>query len=409
MKGSEPTNGSLEVSFGVCRHAASGDWGLAGSFAGLQNPPQGSPTSIIDNIWPGRLRLLTSSQPPRQNWRPTRLARHEGSHRAFWLRKLLRTLRSYCESESRSGPCRNDRDGCLFSICPSVFQPSASWGTSAQSKKRQLCFLRAKFWRKDPLSAHHRKIHRPGRRRWDRMLEKIIDERLNPVAQEHEARGSFLPPSKDQQFLPFSTNFASISLNGLVWKTGGRLQSREMHLKVFASWAHSFDCCLHGQIRSDGKATDISFSSQCGPDWSIDPDTLTLQKLAPGIRGDGRLRLRHRSGWNPSGQLRAASRRGCGDYFSARLRGACRHAHSWIFGRRHRPTIRRRQCSTTCANTRPALNAFVQACLRTPWSKAFSRATSDPARSPACEQLAAWFCRDLVPMQLFRQQKSTEA
>ena len=151
------------------------------------------------------------------------------------------------------------------------------------------------------------------------------------------------------------------------------------------------------------------FPVNVGRTGAFTPTPRLCRDCPPGTPGDGRLHLRHRNGWNPSRAIfKCHFQTKLQKSFLSTARDARRRAHCWIFGRRHQPKIRQRRCSTKCASAHPAWNAFGQARSHTSLSKAFSRQPVTPY-SVACLRAAREVvCRDLVPMQLFRQQKSTE-
>ncbi|MFP5445431.1 MAG: hypothetical protein ACLGIY_17885, partial [Betaproteobacteria bacterium] len=161
------------------------------------------------------------------------------------------------------------------------------WGTSAQSTAPTV-FSSAEILAEDPQPITGRAIDQEGGDGTE-CWETNIDERLNPVAQEHEARGVLLATIEDQQFLPFSNNrlneFERACL-GKWWQAAiARDAAENLRLLGAFVWIAVYTA---KSVRM--AANEISFSGQCGPDWSIHPDTLTLQRLPP----------RHPRGWKAS-------------------------------------------------------------------------------------------------------------
>lgn len=275
-EGSEPDKRLVEVSWSL-RQAVSGDWDWRDLFAGLR-PPSGSLSIYRQHLAWEAAALVGKLE----------LASNEGPGVKAHI-KLLRTLRSYCESE----PIRADRAELLtakgaFPQYARLFSSRQHpWGTSAQSTAPTV-FSSGEILAEDPQPITGRSIDQDGGEGTE-CWEAKIDERLNPVAQEHEARGVLLATIEDQQFLPFSTNrlnqFERACLENWWQAAIARDAPESFRLLGAFIWIAVYTA---KSVRM--AATDISFSSQCGPDWSIDPDTLTLQKLAP----------RHPRGWKAS-------------------------------------------------------------------------------------------------------------
>lgn len=275
-EGSEPDRRVVEVSWSL-RQAASGDWAWRDLFARLR-PPSGSLSIYRQHLaWEaatqvGKLELASNAGP--------------GTKAHI---KLLRTLRSYCESE----PIRAGRSETL--TAKGVFSQYARlspgrehlWGTSAQSTAPTV-FSPGEILAEDPQPITGRFIDQDGGEGTE-CWEAKIDERLNPVAQEHEARGVLLATIEDQQFLPFSTNrlnqFERACLENWWQAAIARDAPESLRLLGALVWIAVYTA---KSVRM--AATDISFSSQCGRDWSIHPDTQTLQRLPP----------RHPRGWKAS-------------------------------------------------------------------------------------------------------------
>ncbi|MFP5444804.1 MAG: hypothetical protein ACLGIY_14615, partial [Betaproteobacteria bacterium] len=203
--------------------------------------------------------------------------------------KLLKTLRSYCESDPiRAGRAEMQSATGVFSQLARLSSSREHlWGSSSQSKQ-PIVFSSGEILAEDPQPITGRSIDQDGGDGTE-CWETNIDERLNPVAQEHEARGVLLATIEDQQFLPFSTNrlnqFERACLEKW-WQTAIAPDTPEsLRLLGAFVWIAVYTA---KSVRM--AATDISFSSQCGPDWCINPDTLTLQRLAP----------RHPRGWKAS-------------------------------------------------------------------------------------------------------------
>lgn len=194
-EGSEPDKRLVEVSWSL-RQAVSGDWDWRDLFAGLR-PPSGSLSIYRQHLAWEAAALVGKLE----------LASNEGPGVKAHI-KLLRTLRSSCESE----PIRADRAELLtakgaFPQYARLFSSRQHpWGTSAQSTAPTV-FSSGEILAEDPQPITGRSIDQDGGEGTE-CWEAKIDERLNPVAQEHEARGVLLATIEDQQFLPFSTNHA---------------------------------------------------------------------------------------------------------------------------------------------------------------------------------------------------------
>ena len=203
--------------------------------------------------------------------------------------KLLKTLRSYCESDPiRAGRAEmQSATGVFAQLARLSSSREHLWGSSSQSKQ-PIVFSSGEILAEDPQPITGSAIDQDGGDGTE-CWETTIDEHLNPVAQEHEARGVLLATIEDQQFLPFSTNrlnqFERACLENWWQAAIARDAPESFRLLGAFIWIAVYTA---KSVRM--AATDISFSSQCGPDWSIDPDTLTLQKLAP----------RHPRGWKAS-------------------------------------------------------------------------------------------------------------
>lgn len=275
-EGSEPDKRLVEVSWSL-RQAVSGDWDWRDLFAGLR-PPSGSLSIYRQHLAWEAAALVGKLE----------LASNEGPGVKAHI-KLLRTLRSYCESE----PIRADRAELLtakgaFPQYARLFSSRQHpWGTSAQSTAPTV-FSSGEILAEDPQPITGRSIDQDGGEGTE-CWEAKIDERLNPVAQEHEARGVLLATIEDQQFLPFSTNrlnqFERACLENWWQAAIARDAPESLRLLGALVWIAVYTA---KSVRM--AATDISFSSQCGPDWSIHPDTQTLQRLPP----------RHPRGWKAS-------------------------------------------------------------------------------------------------------------
>ncbi|WP_431150954.1 hypothetical protein [Acidovorax facilis] len=275
-EGSEPDKRLVEVSWSL-RQAVSGDWDWRDLFAGLR-PPSGSLTIYRQHLTWESAALIGKLE----------LASNDGPGVKAHI-KLLRTLRSYCESE----PIRAGRSETL--TAKGAFSQYARlslgrvhlWGTSARSTAPTV-FSSSEIMAEDPQPITGRSIDQDGGEGTE-CWEANIDERLNPVAQEHEARGVLLATIEDQQFLPFSTNrlnqFERACLENWWQAAIARDAAESLRLLGGLVWIAVYTA---KSVRM--AATDISFSSQCGPDWSIHPDTLTLQRLPP----------RHPRGWKAS-------------------------------------------------------------------------------------------------------------
>ena len=275
-EGSEPDKRVIEVAWSL-RQAVSGDWDWRELFSRL-HPPSGS-ASIYRQHLALEAKTLTRKLEQEANKAVGMSARI----------KLLKTLRSYCESDPiRAGRAEmQSATGVFAQIARLSSSREHLWGSSSQSKQ-PIVFSSGEILAEDPLPITGSVIDQDsgdGTECW----ETTIDEHLNPVAQEHEARGVLLATIEDQQFLPFSTNrlnqFERACLENWWQAAIARDAPESFRLLGAFIWIAVYTA---KSVRM--AATDISFSSQCRPDWSIDPDTLTLQKLAP----------RHPRGWKAS-------------------------------------------------------------------------------------------------------------
>lgn len=273
---SEPDKRVVEVSWSL-RQAASGDWDWRDLFVGLR-APSGSLSIYRQHLAWEAAALVGKLE----------LASNQGPGVKAHI-KLLRTLRSYCESESiRAGRVETLTARGAFSqyarLSPGREHLS---GISAQSTAPTV-FSSGEILAEDPQPITGRAIDQEGGDGTE-CWETNIDERLNPVAQEHEARGVLLATIEDQQFLPFSNNrlneFERACLEKWWQAAIARDAAENLRLLGAFVWIAVYTA---KSVRM--AATDISFSSQCGPDWSIHPDTLTLQRLPP----------RHPRGWKAS-------------------------------------------------------------------------------------------------------------
>lgn len=275
-EGSEPDKRVIEVAWSL-RQAVSGDWDWRELFSRL-HPPSGS-ASIYRQHLALEAKTLTRKLEQEANKAVGMSARI----------KLLKTLRSYCESDPiRAGRAEMQSATGVFSQLARLSSSREHlWGSSSQSKQ-PIVFSSGEILAEDPQPITGRSIDQDGGDGTE-CWETNIDERLNPVAQEHEARGVLLATIEDQQFLPFSTNrlnqFERACLEKW-WQTAIAPDTPEsLRLLGAFVWIAVYTA---KSVRM--AATDISFSSQCGPDWCINPDTLTLQRLAP----------RHPRGWKAS-------------------------------------------------------------------------------------------------------------
>lgn len=275
-EGSEPDKRVIEVAWSL-RQAVSGDWDWRELFSRL-HPPSGS-ASIYGQHLALEAKTLTRKLEQEANKAVGMSARI----------KLLKTLRSYCESDPiRAGRAEMQSATGVFSQLARLSSSREHlWGSSSQSKQ-PIVFSSGEILAEDPKPITGSAIDQDGGD-WTECWETTIDEHLNPVAQEHEARGVLLATIEDQQFLPFSTNrlnqFERACLENWWQAAIARDAPESFRLLGAFIWIAVYTA---KSVRM--AATDISFSSQCGPDWSIDPDTLTLQKLAP----------RHPRGWKAS-------------------------------------------------------------------------------------------------------------
>ena len=178
-----------------------------------------------------------------------------------------------------------------------AFHPVASiFGVHPPKVNSRLCFRRAKFWRKipspspeDPSTRMEAMGPNAGKQtlmsasiRWLRNMKHVV---------------CFLPPSKTSNSCR-SAPTGSISLNVLAWKNGGRLQSRQIHPKVFASWAHSFGSLSTRPSPFGWQRPTSPFPVNVGRTGAFTPTPRLCRDCPPGTPGDGRLHLRHRNGWN---------------------------------------------------------------------------------------------------------------
>lgn len=275
-EGSEPDKRVIEVAWSL-RQAVSGDWDWRELFSRL-HPPSGS-ASIYRQHLALEAKTLTRKLEQEANKAVGMSARI----------KLLKTLRSYCESDPiRAGRAEmQSATGVFAQLARLSSSREHLWGSSSQSKQ-PIVFSSGEILAEDPQPITGSVIDQDGGDGTE-CWETTIDEHLNPVAQEHEARGVLLATIEDQQFLPFSTNrlnqFERACLENWWQAAIARDAPESFRLLGAFIWIAVYTA---KSVRM--AATDISFSSQCGPDWSIDPDTLTLQKLAP----------RHPRGWKAS-------------------------------------------------------------------------------------------------------------
>ncbi|ODS67143.1 MAG: hypothetical protein ABS37_00930 [Acidovorax sp. SCN 65-108] len=275
-EGSEPDKRVIEVAWSL-RQAVSGDWDWRELFSRL-HPPSGS-ASIYRQHLALEAKTLTRKLEQEANKAVGMSARI----------KLLKTLRSYCESDPiRAGRAEmQSATGVLAQLARLSSSREHLWGSSSQ-RKQPIVFSSGEILAEDPQPITGSAIDQDGGDGTE-CWETTIDEHLNPVAQEHEARGVLLATIEDQQFLPFSTNrlnqFERACLENWWQAAIARDAPESFRLLGAFIWIAVYTA---KSVRM--AATDISFSSQCGPDWSIDPDTLTLQKLAP----------RHPRGWKAS-------------------------------------------------------------------------------------------------------------
>ncbi|MFN7023624.1 MAG: hypothetical protein ACK4QP_03720 [Pseudorhizobium sp.] len=275
-EGSEPDKRVIEVAWSL-RQAVSGDWDWRELFSRL-HPPSGS-ASIYRQHLALEAKTLTRKLEQEANKAVGMSARI----------KLLKTLRSYCESDPiRAGRAEmQSATGVFAQLARLSSSREHLWGSSSQSKQ-PIVFSSGEILAEDPQPITGSAIDQDGGDGTE-CWETTIDEHLNPVAQEHEARGVLLATIEDQQFLPFSTNrlnqFERACLENWWQAAIARDAPESFRLLGAFIWIAVYTA---KSVRM--AATDISFSSQCGPDWSIDPDTLTLQKLAP----------RHPRGWKAS-------------------------------------------------------------------------------------------------------------
>ena len=275
-EGSEPDKRVIEVAWSL-RQAVSGDWDWRELFSRL-HPPSGS-ASIYRQHLALEAKTLTRKLEQEANKAVGMSARI----------KLLKTLRSYCESDPiRAGRAEmQSATGVFAQLARLSSSREHLWGSSSQSKQ-PIVFSSGEILAEDPQPITGSVIDQDGGDGTE-CWETTIDEHLNPVAQEHEARGVLLATIEDQQFLPFSTNrlnqFERACLENWWQAAIARDAPESFRLLGAFIWIAVYTA---KSVRM--AATDISFSSQCRPDWSIDPDTLTLQKLAP----------RHPRGWKAS-------------------------------------------------------------------------------------------------------------
>ncbi len=275
-EGSAPDKRVIEVAWSL-RQAVSGDWDWRELFSRL-HPPSGSAS-----IYRQHLALEAKTQ-------ASKLEQEANKGLGISARiKLLKTLRSYCESDPiRAGRAEMQSATGVFSqLARLTSNREHLWGSSSQSTPPTV-FSSGEILAEDPQPITGRAIDQDGGDGTE-CWETNIDERLNPVAQEHEARGVLLATIEDQQFLPFSTNrlnqFERACLEN--WWQGAIARDSPENLRLLGAfvWIAVYTA---KSVRMAG--TDVAFSSQCGPDWGIDPDTLTLQRLAP----------RHPRGWKAS-------------------------------------------------------------------------------------------------------------
>ena len=192
-EGSEPDKRVIEVAWSL-RQAVSGDWDWRELFSRL-HPPSGS-ASIYRQHLALEAKTLTRKLEQEANKAVGMSARI----------KLLKTLRSYCESDPiRAGRAEMQSATGVFSQLARLSSSREHlWGSSSQSKQ-PIVFSSGEILAEDPQPITGRSIDQDGGDGTE-CWETNIDERLNPVAQEHEARGVLLATIEDQQFLPFSTN-----------------------------------------------------------------------------------------------------------------------------------------------------------------------------------------------------------